>query len=114
MKSGMTMSPAQAIAASRTISPLLESAYRELACALGDTKNPLAWETTVTPQPEDNARVRDGVHGEEFVTMRTDHDRRSRLPDLTIPATRVTVRGCRLPEPVDKDVGDIRLPLGAS
>ncbi len=51
-----------------------------------------AWETPVAQQRTDHLHVHDGVTEDEFVAMRTAHDRTLDMPTLMLPAVQVNVR----------------------
>lgn len=72
-----------------------------------------AWETTVGQQREHNVHVHDGVSEDEFFEMRTSRDSTLAMPKLIMPSVQINIRGGRLPEPEDKGVSYIKIPVNA-
>src|SRR5690349_18636185 len=58
----------------------------------GPGEREIAWETTVGEQRRADIHVRDGVGEEEYVAMRTAHNRTLDMPALMQPAVQVNMR----------------------
>ncbi len=58
---------------------------------------PVAWESTVAQQREQNIHFRDGITEEEFVALRTRRDATLDMPVLILPAVQVNIRAGELP-----------------
>ncbi|MXP63168.1 MBL fold metallo-hydrolase [Roseomonas sp. M0104] len=73
---------------------------------------PVAWESTVAQQREQNAHVK-GQDEESFVRLRTARDRTLPMPKLILHALQVNIAGGRLPPPESNGRRYLRIPLDA-
>lgn len=71
------------------------------------------WETTVAEQRAANIHIRDAVSEDEFVAMRTAHDRTLLMPTLILPAIQVNIRAGEMPPPEANGTSYLKIPLNA-
>jgi len=73
---------------------------------------PVAWESTVAGQKQQNAHVKGQDEG-SFVRLRTARDRTLPMPKLILHALQVNIAGGRLPPPESNGRRYLRIPLDA-
>jgi glyoxylase-like metal-dependent hydrolase (beta-lactamase superfamily II) len=74
---------------------------------------PLAFESTVERQRQQNPYVKGNLSRDDFVKMREARDRSLPMPKLILHALQVNLRGGRLPEPEDNGKSFLKIPLDA-
>lgn len=72
---------------------------------------PLAFESTVKEQRENNLHLQEGF--EAFVAMRSQRDATLAMPKLMLPSVQVNMRAGHMPEPEDNGVAYLKIPLNA-
>ncbi len=72
---------------------------------------PLAYQSTLREQREENRQLRADTSREEFVTFRKERDATLSMPTLILPAIQVNVRAGHFPEPEANGVSYLKLPL---
>lgn len=72
---------------------------------------PVAFETTVKAQREQNIHVRDGITEEEFVAMRSKRDAGLEMPVLILPSVQVNIRAGAFPPSESNGTSYLKIPL---
>lgn len=77
------------------------------------TDRPIAFESTVAAQRENNIHVHDGISEAQFVDMRTKRDATLEMPVLILPAVQINIRAGALPPREANGVSYVKIPLNA-
>ena len=72
---------------------------------------PVAWETSVRAERDDNIHLRGGVDRAAYVAMRTARDRTLSLPSLILPSVQINIRAGAPPPPESDGVSYLKIPL---
>jgi glyoxylase-like metal-dependent hydrolase (beta-lactamase superfamily II) len=92
----------------------LPAATRLFMCHdYGPNGRPYAWQTSVADERAGNIHIKDGVSEDQYVTMRTDRDRKLAVPVLLLPSVQVNMNGGRLPPPESNGVSYLKIPINA-
>ena len=74
---------------------------------------PVAWESTIMQQKEENIHLRQAPTEEAFVALRKARDAELPMPRLILHSLQVNINGGRLPEPESNGKCYLKLPLNA-
>jgi glyoxylase-like metal-dependent hydrolase (beta-lactamase superfamily II) len=74
---------------------------------------PVAFETTVAQQRQQNIHVAAGSTEQQFVELRTRRDATLEMPVLILPAVQVNIRAGALPPKEDNGVSYLKIPVDA-
>lgn len=72
---------------------------------------PVAWETTLGAERDNNVHVREGVGEDDFVRLRTQRDATLEVPALMLAAVQVNICAGRLPPPEPNGVSYLKIPV---
>lgn len=74
---------------------------------------PVAWESTIMQQKEENIHLRQAATEKAFVALRKARDAELPMPRLILHSLQVNINGGRLPEPESNGKFYLKLPLNA-
>lgn len=77
----------------------------------GPGGRPIAWETTIEKQKEENIHINDGIQISEFVSVREARDAGLSLPKMIIPSIQINMRAGRLPEVERNGISYLKTPI---
>ncbi len=74
---------------------------------------PVAFETTVREQRQQNIRSNDSISEAQFVEMRTKRDATLEMPVLILPSVQVNIRAGEMPPKDENGISYLRIPVNA-
>lgn len=74
---------------------------------------PIAYQTTVAAQRENNIHIHDGVSEVAFIEMRTTRDVTLEMPILILPSIQINIRAGHLPPKEENGIAYLKIPLNA-
>lgn len=74
---------------------------------------PIAYESTIELQKQQNIHVNSAIDESTFVKMREARDKTLGMPDLILPSLQVNMRAGHFPEPEDNQMVYLKTPINA-
>jgi glyoxylase-like metal-dependent hydrolase (beta-lactamase superfamily II) len=74
---------------------------------------PIAYESTIELQKQQNIHANNAIDENTFVTMREARDKTLGMPDLILPSLQVNMRAGHFPEPEDNQMVYLKTPINA-
>lgn len=74
---------------------------------------PIAYQTTVAAQRENNIHIHDGISEVAFIEMRTTRDVTLEMPILILPSIQINIRAGHLPPKEENGIAYLKIPLNA-